>query len=176
MSSRSESSSELNPATREEYVRSVVKKKLHRRDRPTETHFTLEVSVYWHNALLDSVSIGRRRALKVGGHRDAGRSNLQVEMAPPLKPFTIAKVRQKEAQILLPDTAIYCVKKPDGEVDWQPELSSAKAPFPALSYRLQFGERMVYNVDALTFMLQFVHRDGWARHPLDWLIPQVIEG
>jgi hypothetical protein len=168
---------DVAPELQDRYLLSVLKRPLHRRDRPTATHFTLEVAAYWADDFIDAVRSGLRRKLTVGGLRSAGKANLAVELAPPLRPYTIARIRGHEAVIAFPAAAALAVRREDGRLDPRPVVEpEGRAPFAARAYRLRFHESFAFRVGALTFLCRFVHRDGRPRHPLDWLPAAVFPG
>jgi hypothetical protein len=154
----------------------VLQKKLEKRDEPTDTHFTLEVVAYWKDDLLDSVRAGRKRSVIVGGYHANRRADLQVELPQTLRRFVIARVRGKEALITVPKEAQVALQLEDGTFTTDVPLESCSAPFPAGSYRLGFRQRICFKIEALSFLVQWVHRDGQARTPWDWLIPRRFAG
>jgi hypothetical protein len=154
----------------------VLAKKLEPRDVPTETHFTLEVVAYWRDDLLDSVRAGRKRQVIVGGYHANRRADLQVELPQTLRRFVIARVDGREAVVTVPKEAQVILQNEDGSLSSDPPLQPCRAPFPAGSHLLRFRERICFKVDSLTFLVQFVHRDGRARTPWDWLLPRSLAG
>lgn len=156
---------------------SVLKQPLYRRDRPTETHYTLEIAAYWEDDFLDAVRSGVRRKLTIGGLRSAGRNNLAVELHPPLIPYTVAHIRGREADIVFPAEAEVARRLADGTLDLEPAAASwRKAPFEAKAVTLRFHESLAFRVGTLTFLLRYVHRDGRPRHVLDWVPAKFFAG
>lgn len=158
------------------YLRAVLGRKLHRRDRPTDTHYTLEVAAYWRDDFIDAVRSGLRRRLTVGGLRSAGRANLAVELPPPLVPYTLAKISGPTAKIIYPKASMAALRTEDGAWSSSPPSEPQEAPFEALSYELGFGESFAFRVGSLTFCCRFVHRDGRARSPYDWIPALIFPG
>lgn len=155
----------------------VLSRRLERRDRPSDTHYTLEIAAYWQDDFLDAVRAGLRRRLTLGGLRSAGRANLAVELPPPLRPYTVARIHGREAQIIFPADAVIAVRRQDGRVDAAPPVDAERrAPFPVRAYTLRFHETLAFRVGTLTFVARFVHRDGRPRRPFDWLLPAFIPG
>lgn len=164
-------SNELDPL-----ISRVLNKGLEERDQPTDTHWTLEVVAYWKNDLFDSVRAGRKRQVVVGGYHANRRADLQVELPQTLRRFVIARVRGREARITIPKEAQVALRRDDGSISSELALEPCRAPFPAGCHRLRFRERICFKVGSLTFLVQFVHRDGRARTPWDWLIPRRLAG
>ena len=160
----------------EPLIERVLHKKLEKRDQPTDTHFTLEVVAYWRDDLLDSVQAGRKRSLVVGGYHANRRADLQVELPQALRRFVIARVRGRGATITIPADAQVALQREDGTVTRDVPMDPIRAPFPARSYGLKFRERVCFQIESLAFLVQFVHRDGKARTPWDWIIPRSLAG
>jgi hypothetical protein len=152
----------------------VLQRPLEKRDRPTDTHWELEVVAYWQDDLLDSVRAGKRRRLVVGGYHANRRADLQVELPQALRPFTIATLHEREATVTVPQEAQVALQNEDGTISTSVPLAPIRAPFPAGSHRLKFRERICFRVGSLSFLVQFVHRDGQARTRWDWLIPRAL--
>lgn len=169
---------ELSPETEYDPVLlTVLKRPLYRRDRPTATHYTLEIAAYWRDDFLDAVRAGLRRTLTVGGLRSAGRNNIAVELAPPLKPYTVARIRGPSAQVVFPAEASILVRRGDGSYDATPPLDvTRRAPFEARVFELGFGDSFAFRVGTLTFLVRYVHRDGRPRHQWDWIPAAVFAG
>ncbi len=154
----------------------VLHRRLEKRDEPTETHWTLEVVAYWKDDLLDSVRAGRKRRLVVGGYHANRRADLQVELPQTLRRFVIARVYDREATVTVPRGSQVGLQRADGTFVTDLPLAPIRAPFPAGAYRLRFRERICFRIDALSFLVQFVHRDGSPRTRWDWLIPRRFAG
>ena len=154
----------------------VLHRKLDKRDEPTSTHYTLEVVAYWKDDLLDSVRAGRKRRVIIGGYHANRRADLQVELPQTLRRFVIAEVHQQEALVTVPKEAQVVLQREDGSLAFEVPLEPCRAPFPAGAHRLKFRERICFKVEALTFLVQFVHRDGRARTRWDWLLPRRLAG
>lgn len=164
-------------ARRHPVLTSVLKRPLHRRDRPTDTHYTLELAAYWRDDFIDAVRAGLRRRITVGGLRSAGRGNLAVELPPPLKPYTAVTIRGREARVVFPAEAEVALRHDDGALDFHPVVEpSAAAPFEAKGLRLRFHQSFAFRVETLTFLARFVHRDGRARHRFDWIPAAIFPG
>src|SRR5688500_10945934 len=118
----------------------VLKKKLDKRDEPTDTHYTLEVVAYWKDDLLDSFRAGRKRRVIIGGYHANRRADLQVELPQTLRRFVIAEVDQRRAIITVPQGSQVALQKKDGSLSFDVPLQPCRAPFPAGAYRLEFGE------------------------------------
>ena len=157
-----------HPAPRELHV---LDKKRYDFERPTATHYTLEVAAYWDNDLLDQIESGRRRRVTVGAYTGGRSTDLTVELPLEAKRFTLARIRGKSAFITVPEQAQVALRTDDGAVTRQVTRARASAPFAAYAVQIGFGDRLAFRVGKLTFLCQFVRSHGRARHPLDWLLP-----
>lgn len=157
-------------------INRILARRLEKRDEPTETHHTLEVVAYWKDDLLDSVRAGRKRKIVVGGYHANRRADLQVELPHTLRRFTIARIKGRAADVTIPKEAQVALQKEDGAIITDLSLTPCRAPFEAGCVRLEFRQRLCFSVGLLTFLLQFVHRDGKPRHDFDWLLPRQWAG
>lgn len=149
----------------------VLEKKRFDFERPTPSHYTLEVAAYWDNDLLDQVESGRRRRVTVGAYTAGRTTHMVVELPLDAKRFTLARIRGKTAFITVPEVAQVALRTEDGAVTREVIRAPASAPFPAYAVRIGFGDRLAFRVGKLTFVSQFVRAHGRARHALDWLLP-----
>ncbi|MCA9549257.1 MAG: hypothetical protein KC933_04430 [Myxococcales bacterium] len=149
----------------------VLEKKRYDFERPTPTHYTLEVAAYWDNDLLDQVESGRRRRVTVGAYTAGRRTHLIVELPLDAKRFTLARIRGRTAFITVPEQAQVALRTDDGQVSREVTRRPTSAPFPAYAVQIGFGDRLAFRVGKLTFVCQFVRAHGRARHVLDWLMP-----
>ena len=159
----------------------VLNQRIYERDKPTDTHYTLEVSAYWKDDFLDCVRAGLRRRIVIGGLQRAGQNNLAVELAPPLQPYTAAIIHGPRALIVFPESAVVALYRAHGGahgvMDSQPStLPWLKAPFAARVLELQLNDRCAFAVETLTFLFRFVHRDGRPRHRFDWIPAAIFTG
>ncbi len=148
----------------------VLSRPLARRDRPTATHYTLEIAAYWRDDFIDAVRADRRRRVTIGGLRSAGRANLAVELPPPLKPYTAARIMGPRARVVVPAEAQLGLRRGEGPIE-APQLTPVRGRFPAHAFEMGLEDRFAFRVGTLTFLVRYVHRDGAARHPYDWLLP-----
>lgn len=142
---------------------------LPRRDRPTDTHYTFEVTAYWEDDFLDAVRAGLRRRIVVGGLRSAGRGNLAVELPAPLRPYSLARLRGRTARLVFPAAAEVALRSPDGALGVPRTEPTRGLPVEAARYDLAFDEALAFRYGTLSFVCRFVHRDGRPRQPLDWM-------
>lgn len=147
----------------------LLRQRLARRDRPTDTHYTLEISAFWEDDFLDAVRAGVRRKVRLGGLRSAGRVALALELPPPMKPYVVAHLTGPSARIVVPEAAVVAVRRDDLRVEPSPSLGPARAPFPARAARIGLHEWLGFRVGTLSFVCRFVHRDGAPRNRWDWL-------
>lgn len=155
----------------------LLGRRLAARDRPTPSHHTLEIAAYWKDDFVDAVRAGVRRRLTIGGLRSAGRANLAVELAPPLRAYTVARIQGRQARIIFPSEAGRAVQRADGTLDGNPLVEpERRAPFAAMAFLLGFDESFAFKVNTLTFLCRFVHRDGRPRHSLDWIPAAIFSG
>lgn len=150
----------------------VLGKKRYDFERPTSTHYTLEVAAYWNYDLLDQVESGRRRTVTVGGYTGGRNSDLVVEVPQDVRRFVIARLSGKSAVITVPEDAQAALRRGEEAPTRDLTRVAAKAPFPAYGVRIGFGDRLAFRSGKLTFVCQFVKSHGPARHDLDWLIPR----
>lgn len=152
----------------------VLEKKRYDFERPTSTHYTLEVAAYWNNDLLDQIESGSRRKVTVGGYTGGRTSDLVVEVPQDVRRFVIARLDGKEAVVTVPAEAPVAVRRGDEAPSRDVTKVKVRAPFPAYGVKIGFGERLAFRDGKLTFVLQFVKSHGPARHALDWLMPRKI--
>ncbi len=150
----------------------VLQKKRYDFEAPTSSHFTLEVSAYWNNDLLDQVESGRRRSVSVGGYTGGRKADLIVEVPQEVKGFVIAKIRGTEATITVPESAQFALRKADAAPSRDAARVPVSAPFSAYGVKIGFGDRIAFRMGKLTFACEFVRSHGRVRHPWDWLIPR----
>lgn len=153
---------------------SVLEKKRYDFERPTETHYTLEVAAYWNNDLLDQVESGRRRKVTVGGYTGGRSSDLVVEVPQDVRRFTIARLEGRRALITVPEDAQAALRRGDDPPTKTLSKVPVRASFPAYGVEIGFGDRIAFRSGKLTFVCQFVKSHGPARHGLDWLIPRWV--
>lgn len=150
----------------------VLDKRRYDFERPTPTHFTLEVAAYWNNDLLDQVESGTRRKVTVGGYTGGRTTDLVVEVPQDVRRFTIARLSGTTALITVPEAAAVALKRGDAPPVRDVPRAPVSAPFPAYGVEIGFGDRLAFRDGKLTFVCQFVRSHGAARHGLDWLVPR----
>lgn len=146
----------------------LLRRKQAKRDVPTATHYTFELSAYWEDDFVDAVRAGLRRKIRVGGLRSAGRGNLAVELAEPLRPYTAVRLAGPRATVVFPAAAAVAMRGADGQLE-RPSLQPARAPFEARAAEVGFEQTLAFRVGTLSFVARFVHRDGPPRQPFDWI-------
>ncbi len=152
----------------------VLDKRRYDFERPTSTHYTLEVAAYWNNDLLDQVESGRQRSVTVGGYTGGRDSDLVVEVPQDVKRFVIARLRGPRALITVPEDAAVALRRGDDPPSREVHRTSVRAPFPAYGVDIGFGDRLAFRSGKLTFVCQFVKSHGPARHTLDWAVPRFL--
>ena len=145
----------------------LVQRPLHRRDQPTDTHYTFEVLVYWQNDLLDAVRAGVRRKLWLGGLRTAGHSNIAVELPEVLRRYEFARLFAQGATLRLPKNAEVILKRDDRV--FEPDIESFRRPFEGYSCTIYMGDTLAVGLEDLRFLCRFVHKDGAPRYWGDWV-------
>lgn len=148
----------------------VLDKKRYENERPTPTHFNLEVAAYWNNDLLDQVESGRCRSVTVGSYTGGRKADLIVELPQEVRGFVLARIRGQVATITIPDNAQYALRKGDSPVTRDVQKRAVSAAFPAFGVDITFGDRLAFRLGKLTFACEFVRSHGRPRHPWDWLI------
>ncbi len=129
--------------------------------RPSPEEHVFEASVYWGDVCLDSVRVREARAVTVGG-RVRGRwwrpggFDLEVDAELPPGGFTLAVVGKREAVVTVPEDSPSGMRSRDGSVARDLEEVPSNPGFAAKGYRLRVGERILFRVGQLTFVLQFV--------------------
>lgn len=167
----------------------VLKTPLDESNQPTMQQHSLEISVLWGGAIVDTVQVREPRAITLGPMRGAEprpilpdgifgpqTTDLQAEVDLPVSKFTIAHNAGTDASIIVPADAKVGLRKADGTITRDVALAGADAPFPAKTYRLQLGERLAFKVGTLTFVAQYVRGSAelGKGQPFDWFFPRIF--
>lgn len=152
----------------EPWLEEVLGRRRYPNETPTETNYTLEVSAYWNNDLLDQIESGRRRKVVVSGYRNQ-KPDLVVEVPLPAARFVLARLDGPTAIVTVPEEAVVAVRREDGRFEAPGEKLKVSAKFPAFGVKINLHERLAFKLDKLTFVLTFVYLGGKARHTGDWV-------
>ena len=146
------------------------------RNQPTPEKNALQVSLLWGDSVVSTAQVDKPGPVRVGHRLTRPTPALEVDGGLPAATFTIARLEDGEAEIVMPDGASAAVRERSGAINERPTLVDAEAPFPAQAYRLRLGERLVYRAGTLTVVAQFVRGDaalGRGRM-LDWFFPAIF--
>jgi TonB family protein len=144
-------------------------------NRPTSDARTLQIQICWGNEVLDEVQVAEPRDITVSSRRTK-KADLHVQGSLPVDHFTIATNQGGEAQIVVPSGAAVGVRRSDGTITRDVQLSPTDASFPAKAYRLSGGDRLAYKVGTLTVVAQFVRGDARMGKGggMDWYFPRIF--
>jgi TonB family protein len=159
----------------EDFDPNLLQYELEEENQPTDKQYALEITVFWGDTVVDSGVFGKDGPITVGPRTQKG-SHLVVEGDLPNDGFTVANLQGKQAQIVIPAEASVGLRQTNGAAVRDVPLSGTDAAFPAKSYTLQLGERLVFKVGTLTFVAEYVRGNAamGARGVMDWYFPRVF--
>ncbi len=155
--------------------RALLSRELEPSDQPTPNENALEISVLWGDTVVSEVQVRRRGPVRVGGRTSRPRPALEVDGGFPVDAFNIAVLGDGRATIVVPSQAQVAVRA-DGVINTTPALTEADVGFPAKTYDLKMGQRIVYKTGTVSVKAEFVRGDavmGTGRI-VDWLYPAIV--
>lgn len=155
----------------------LLKFELADENKPTNEKRVLEVTILWGDTVIDAVQVKEPRDVVVATRTAnlKGKADLEVDGFPADR-FVIAHNQGSEAQIVVPSDAKVGLRKTDGNVVRDVNLTGTDAPFPAKAYQLKLGERLVYKTGTLTVMAEYIRGDArlGAGAVMDWFFPRLL--
>ncbi|MEL6340836.1 MAG: AgmX/PglI C-terminal domain-containing protein [Myxococcota bacterium] len=151
---------DLPPVARDEagVPELVFKNTLAPEDRPHENRRTLEVSMWWREAILEVKHLSKSQPVRVGSEVDSD-FHLASELLPD-EAFELIDIDGEDAVIQWRDGMTAEVRDESGVVANESELTSldrrSSIGDAHYGYRLQLHDRVAVQIDDVTFVVQYV--------------------
>ena len=154
----------------------LISQELAEKNQPTDQEKALEVSIFWGDTVVSEAQVRRPGPVRVGSRVSKPRPTLEVDGGFPVDAFTIANLGSSEASIVVPSQSKVAVRKKDGTVVHDPQLSPADPGFPAGTFDLKVGDRLVYKSGTVTVVAQFVRGNAVMGRAgvMDFFFPAIL--
>ncbi len=145
-------------------------------NEPTAAKHCLRIAAHWGNTVIDSTEVYQPRDVVVSAVENDRSADIHVETTLPVTDFVIATNRGQEASIVVPAEAKVALRTQDGKITRDVSLSPTDGKFPAKSFTLGFGQRLVFKVGTIHFVAEYVRGDAELGRgsPMDWYFPRIF--